>query len=142
MKSPITAIVPFNRLLLWFALLMFPLVAVAADEYKVVLHLSNQHKLHVLVNNVANLRSAFGDRLEIIAVVNGPAVTKFARFSNTEKQIEEILSQGVQLSVCSIAMQNKKILKEQLLDGINYLEEGGVAKLVQLQAKGYAYIKI
>jgi hypothetical protein len=96
----------------------------------------------VLVENINSLRGTYGDKLDIIVVVNGPAVTKFARFSNTEEQIQKILDQGAKVSVCSIAMNNRKILREQLLDGIDYLQQGGVAKLIELQEQGYAYIKI
>ena len=124
------------------ALLILPAAGYATDKSKVVLHLSNQYLLHVLVNNVVNLRAAYGDSVDIIVVINGPAVTKFARFSNTEDQIELMLSLQTKISVCSIAMKNKKMLKEQLLDGVIYLEQGGVARLIELQEQGYAYIKV
>ena len=142
MQKLITLLASPGRFILYISLLMLPLQAFSADDSKVVLHLSNQHKLHVLVNNISNLRSAYGDRLHIIAVVNGPAVTKFARFSNTEEQIQKMRELGVEISVCSVAMRNRKVLKEQLLEGVSYLEEGGVVKLIELQKQGYAYIKI
>lgn len=130
------------RRLMMAAMIFCSIAAVAEERSKVVLHLSNQHKLHVLVNNVTNIREAYGDSVDIVAVVNGSAVTKFALFSNTEQQINKMLTLGAHISVCSIAMSNRKILKEQLLDGINYLDEGGVAKLIELQERGYSYIKI
>ena len=113
-----------------------------ADSKKVVLHLSNQHKLHNLVNNVTNIREAFGESIEIVVVVNGPAVTKFAKFSKTQEKINLMLQQDAEVSVCSIAMKNKNILKHQLIEGVTYLTEGGVAKLIELQSKGYNYIKV
>ena len=117
--------------------------SVFADEKKkVVLHLSNQHKLHVLVNNVTNIRAAYGDDVDILVVVNGPAVTKFAKFSNTEKQVKLMLELKAELAVCSIAMENKKILEQHLIEGVTYLTEGGVAKLIELQMQSYSYIKI
>ena len=130
------------KIAVFFMLLLFSVSVMAADKSRVVLHLSNQHKLHVLVNNVTNIRAAYGDRVEIIAVINGPAVTKFAKFSNTEEQIQTMLKLNTEVSVCSLAMSNKKILREQLLEGVTYLEQGGVAKLIELQEQGYSYIKI
>ncbi len=131
-----------------FVLLMCILLAgpsasvTAAEKLKVVLHLNNQHKLHVLENNIANLRKSFGDRVEIVVVVNGPAVTQFAKFSKTESRIRDMLDQQAEISVCSNAMRNNDLLRQQLLDGIVYLEQGGVARLVELQQQGYSYIKI
>jgi len=139
-KLPGQALTRYGLILL--LALCLPLTAVATEQSKVVLHLSNQHKLHVLVENINNLRAAYGEKVDIMVVVNGSAVTKFASFSNTEEQIQHILDLHASISVCSIAMRNRQILKEQLLDGVSYLQQGGVAKLIELQEQGYAYIKI
>lgn len=132
----------FKQACLFILFLVVSSVAIAADKYKVVLHLSNQHKLHTLVNNVTNIRKAYGDDVELVTVVNGPAVTKFAKLANTDKQIKKLIELDAGVSVCSNAMRNKHMLKEQLMDGLIYLEEGGVARIIKLQAEGYSYIKI
>ena len=131
-----------KKITLLISLLFLPLSGFSAEKSRVVLHLSDQQKLQMLVNNVTNIRKALGDRADIIIVVNGPAVTRFARFANTEKQVQKILSQDAEISVCSIALRNRKILKDQLIEGIVYLEQGGVARLIELQQQQYSYIKI
>lgn len=127
-------------------LLLFQLLIVstvfASEKNKVVLHLSNQHKLHNLVNNVTNIRKAYDDEMHIVVVVNGPAVTKFAKFSNSQEQVDALLEMKAEVSVCAIAMSKNEILKENLLDGLIYLEKGGVARIIELQTQGYSYIKI
>ena len=132
----------FPFLIVLIFALITPLSAFADSHYQVVLHLSNPHKLHVLKNNVNNLRKAFKDKVEIVAVINGPAVTKFAKFSRAEAQINHILNNDVDIQVCSIAMKNNKVLKKHLVDGVNYLDQGGVAQLITLQSQGYSYVKI
>jgi intracellular sulfur oxidation DsrE/DsrF family protein len=116
--------------------------AMAAEAPKVVLHLNNQHKLHILESNILNLRKSFGDKVDIVVVVNGPAVIQFAKFAKTENRIRGMLDQQAEISVCSNAMRNNDLLRQQLLDGIIYLDQGGVARLVELQQQGYSYIKI
>ena len=77
----------------------------------------------------------------IAVVVNGPAVARFSTTFSSRKQLDEILQQDAKVNICSFALKNKKISKEQLFEGVIYLEDGGVSKLVKLQQQGYAYIK-
>ena len=128
---------------LTLCLLLFSSLSVyASHQAKVVLHLSDPHKLHVLVNNVNNIRQAYGDQVDIVVVVNGPAVTRFGKVSNTDKQVKAMLDQDAEVSVCSIAMKNRDFPPDQLIDGVTYLKQGGVARLIELQQQGYSYIKI
>ena len=77
----------------------------------------------------------------ITIVVNGPAVARFSTTFSSRKQLDEILQQNAAVNICSFALKNKKISKEQLFKGVNYLEDGGVFKLVELQQQGFAYLK-
>lgn len=89
---------------------------------KVVLHINNPTKMTMLVN--------------------GPAVARFSTAFSSRKQLDEILHQKATVNICSFALKNKKIPKEQLFDGVTYLEDGGVSTLVKLQQQGYVYIKL
>lgn len=131
-----------HSLFLLCVALMMPAYAAGDHRAKVVLHLSNQHKLHVLVNNVKNIREAYGDKVDIVVVVNGPAVTRFGKLANSNEQVREILHMRVDLQVCSSAMRFRDLPPEQLIEGVTYLKQGGVVRLIELQQQGYAYIKI
>lgn len=127
--------------LLLFLLLASVIPAQAGPSDKVVLHLTNPQKMTMLVNNVSNLRKALGNKADIAVVVNGPAVARFSKLSPSREQLDKILEQKASVNICSIALKNKNIKKEMLFDGTTYLMDGGAAKLVELQTKGYAYIK-
>lgn len=129
----------FAALLVISALTGSPLYAQTTD--KVVLHISNPLKMTMLVNNIKNLRKSLDKDAVIAVVVNGPAVARFSSSFSSRKQLDEILQQDAEVSVCSFALKNKNISKEQLFEGVSYLEDGGVIRLVKLQQQGYAYIK-
>lgn len=120
---------------------MFTQAAIADKNDKVVLHLNTPHKMTMLVNNVTNLRAMLGPEADIVVVVNGPAVVRFTNITESRDQLDQLLSLNTEVSICSYALKNKNLSKVQLLEGTTYLEDGGVAKLVELQQKGYAYIK-
>ena len=115
--------------------------AYSQKQNKVVLHINNPLKMTMLVKNVKNLRKMLGEDATISVVVNGPAVARFSAVFSSRFQVDEILQQNTSINICSFALKNKRIKKTQLFDGINYLEDGGVAELVKLQQKGFAYIK-
>lgn len=116
-----------------------PLYAQPTD--KVVLHINNPLKMTMLVNNIKNLRKMLDKDAVIAVVVNGPAVARFSTTFSSRKQLDEILQQDAEVNICSFALKNKNISKQQLFEGVYYLEDGGVSKLVKLQQQGYAYIK-
>ena len=129
------------KLLCFFTILLFSTVTAAKQPAKVVVHINNPLKMTMLVNNVKNLRKVLGQDAKIIVVVNGPAVARFTKLSQSRAQLDKLLEQNTEVAVCSFALKNKKIAKSSLYEGMTYLENGGVAMLVQLQQEGYAYIK-
>jgi len=131
-----------SALLLGFMLYFASITISSADNRdKVVLHINTPTKMTMLVNNVINLRHVLGKDADIRVVVNGPAVARFTTLSESRNQLDQILQQNASVAVCSYALKNKKISKELLYEGTQYLEDGGVANLVKLQQQGYAYIK-
>jgi len=120
---------------------LFAQAALADKNDKVVLHLNTPQKMTMLVNNVTSLRSMLGPEAEIVVVVNGPAVVRFTNLADSRDQLDQLLTLNAEVSICSYALKNKNLSKIQLLEGTSYLEDGGVAKLVELQQKGFAYIK-
>jgi len=127
--------------LLLTLLLSFSQSLHAKQLNQVVLHLNTPEKMTMLTNNVKNLRNKLGKEANIVVVVNGPAVVRFTQLAKSRKQLDTMLGLGADVAICSYALKNRKLLKVQLLDGTTYLEDGGVAKLVELQQAGFAYIK-
>jgi len=113
----------------------------AQPKDKVVLHINNPLKMTMLVNNIKNLRKMLDKDAVIVVVVNGPAVSRFSTAFSSRKQLDQILQQDAVVNICSFALKNKNISKDQLFEGVIYLEDGGVSKLVEFQQQGYAYIK-
>lgn len=121
------------------AIVVNPVYAQPTD--KVVLHINNPLKMTMLVNNIKNLRKMLDKDAVIVVVVNGPAVARFSTAFSSRKQLDQILQQDAVVNICSFALKNKNISKDQLFEGVVYLEDGGVSKLVEFQQQGYAYIK-
>lgn len=120
--------------------LLIPLSA-AADQSKVALHVNTPEKMTMLVHNVKNLREKLGPKADIVVVINGPAVIRFSTLAESREQLDELLTEKAEIMICSYAMSNRNLTRVQLLEGTQFLENGGVAKLVELQEDGYAYIK-
>ncbi|RDH84708.1 MAG: hypothetical protein DIZ80_04370 [endosymbiont of Galathealinum brachiosum] len=131
-----------KNLILFFIFSLLTInTAYSQQTDKVVLHINNPLKMTMLVNNVKNLRKMLGKDAVISIVANGPAVARFSTVFSSRFQLDEILKQKASVNVCSFALKNKRIKKEQLFGGVNYLEDGGVAELVKLQQNGFSYIK-
>lgn len=124
-----------------FLFLLVSTTVIAADN-KLVIHMNDPARLAELVNVVTNTTEAFNNNVDIVVVVNGPAITRLASFSNNQESIQTILDTGAELGACSNAMLNKKIDPSQLVKGVTVLKEGGVVRIMQLQKAGYSYIKI
>ncbi len=121
--------------------MMISIVALAADN-KVVFHMNDPARLTELVNVVSNTATAFQHNVDIVVVINGPAITRLTNISHTEESIRTILNTGAEINACSNAMLNKKIDNSQIINGVTVLKEAGVLRIMQLQKAGYSYIKI
>ena len=56
-------------------------------------------------------------------------------------QVERLQLQGVKFDVCANTMRGMKLGLDDILPGFSIVEEGGVVRLADLQAQGYAYLK-
>lgn len=126
-----------------FILLFYTAVSFSAEKkHKVVLHLNDPPKFSILVSYVQNLKNKFGDEVHTVVIINGPAITRLADFSNTGEQVNKMLDAGAVIGACSMAMLKNNVKNENLIDGVMFLEEGGLARIVELQEQGYLYVKI
>lgn len=133
----------FNRLvsLVFISIFICDIALADVVPAKVVVHINNPLKMTMLVNNVGNLRKALGKETKIVVVVNGPAVARFTKLSQSRKQLDRLLELNSEIAVCAFSLRSKNFIEDNLYPGTIYLENGGVAKLVELQQLGYAYIK-
>ena len=121
---------------------LLPVQVLAAEPVKVVFHINEAEKLPLLVNNTINLKTDLGKNVIIEVVVNGPAITRLASFSNTGDSLQKMLDAGVEIGGCSKAIRGSQLDPAKLYPGIHIIEEGGITRIVQRQQQGYIYLKM
>lgn len=113
---------------------------------KVAYHLSDADKVGFVLGNIANHIEGMGgpDKVKIVLVVHGPALAAFrADRANTDfaRRLASASDAGVDLAACGNTLDAQKIAVTDLLPGFTRVDEGGVVRLAQLQAQGYAYLR-
>ena len=112
---------------------------------KAVFHidLDQEERLILALTNIKNLfKEIPPQQCEIIVVANGKAVNLFtkSRVSDHVKTIEELHTSGVHFKMCNNALTAHQIRKEDLID-VYEIVPAGILEIVNLQQKGFAYIK-
>jgi uncharacterized protein len=146
-----------RRNLLKLALAMTPasLLATRADAEtaadkpqasKVVYHLADLDKVEFVFGNIANHYKGMGgpENVTIALVVHGPALKAFraeGASPDVAKRIADLVKSGLAPNACIFAMQAQNVTLADLLPGFAVADKGGVVRLAQLQAQGYAYLR-
>ena len=122
-----------------------------ADAAKVVYHLSDLDKVDFVLGNIANhyegMRSegpGGPEKVTIALVVHGPALRAFQTAKATPemtKRTSELVKSGLQPNACIHTMKGQNVTLADLLPGFIVADKGGVVRLAQLQAQGYAYLR-
>ena len=113
---------------------------------KVAYHLSEIDRVNFVLGNIKNHIEGTGGpgKIEIVLVVHGPALRAF-RKAGIEPQVSQRMAQfskaGVKFDVCGNTMNAMKLDVADLVPGFSVVEEGGVVRLADLQAQGYAYLR-
>jgi len=120
--------------------------AAAGERAKVAYHLSEFDRVVFVLGNIHNHYAGMGggDHVTIELVVHGPALKAFHRATaapDVAKRIEELRSLGLQLAACINTMRAEEVTLSDLLPGFAMADKGGVVRLAQLQAQGYAYLR-
>ena len=118
----------------------------APDKSKVVYHLADLDKVGFVLNNIQNHLDGVGgpDKVTIALVVHGPALKSFHAASanpDTTKRVAGFTKIGVELDACGHTMKAQSVSLKDLLPGFVAVEQGGVVRLAELQAQGYAYLR-
>jgi intracellular sulfur oxidation DsrE/DsrF family protein len=118
----------------------------APDKSKVVYHLNDLEKVSFVLGNIRNHYEGMGgpDKVTIALVVHGPALKAFHTASATvaiAHDVRQFTRSGLSLSACGNTMKGQKVGLKDLLSGFVEADRGGVVRIAELQAQGYAYLR-
>jgi intracellular sulfur oxidation DsrE/DsrF family protein len=118
----------------------------AGSVPNVVYHLADLDKVGFALGNIGNHIKGMGgpDKVHIVLVVHGPALSAFKTGqanADLRGRLKVLTGQGVDLGACGNTLDAQKLDVSQLLPGFVRIDEGGVVRLAELQAQGYAYIR-
>ncbi len=121
-------------------------LAAAPDVPRVAYHLSDMDKVAFVLGNIANHIEGMGgpDKVAIVLVVHGPALNAFRQSAanpDIVRKLSKASAQGVGLEACGNTLKAQKLTLAELLPGFVLVDQGGVTRLAQLQAEGYAYLR-
>lgn len=98
---------------------------------------------NMVLNNVANLQAEMGpDNVQIEVVAYGPGLSMLTTGSKFKDRVKS-LSFDVRFSACEntiAAITRQTGNKPVLIDGVTTVPSG-VARIVELQQQGYAYVR-
>ncbi len=142
-----------RRNLLQFAGLLLPSAAFAQSAEaakpqasRVVYHLADLDKVGFVLGNIRNHYDGMGgpENVTIALVVHGPALKAFRATDAspaTAQDIAALKSSGLEPYACINTMRAQNVTLKDLLPGFAVADKGGVVKLADLQAQGYAYLR-
>ena len=82
--------------------------------------------------------------IDIALVVHGPALGVFKAGkadADLSRRLADLVARGVDLGACGNTLDAQHLDVADLLPGFARIGEGGVVRLAQLQAQGYAYLR-
>jgi hypothetical protein len=98
----------------------------------------------IALNNAVNLQKLYGmDNIVIEIVAYGPGLGLLTKKSGQASRVESLALQDIHFSACGNTM--KKVAQKSgkmpvLLEGVDQVT-AGVARIMELQQQGYAYIR-
>lgn len=131
------------------AALLAPLAAAHAQNldisrpHKVVFQVSDADpaKWNLALNNARNVMADLGrDKVAIEIVAYGPGIGMLKMDSSVGPRVAEALDVGVSVVACEITMKNQKIVRDDMLPRIGYVD-AGVVQLMKRQREGFAYVR-
>jgi intracellular sulfur oxidation DsrE/DsrF family protein len=118
-----------------------------AKKHKIFYHLNeagNAKAIAVLTNIQNHVDTVGWQNIEALElVVHGPALKTFlARDLDPEVKgkLEKLMAGGLKIDACQITLKRQKIDVRELLEGLTAVPSG-VARVMELQELGYAYIR-
>lgn len=117
-----------------------------ADAGKVVYHLTDLDRVNFVLGNIQNHFDGMGgpDKVTIALVIHGPALKAFQKAQanpDITRRIGGLTQSGLALHACGNTMRAQNITVADLLPGFVVAGKGGVVRIAELQAQGYAYLR-
>lgn len=109
---------------------------------KVVFHIDTDSNaiLSMALKNIMNILKYGGEDKEVAIVANGSAVKLFQKDTPYKIELKELHNKGVNIYLCSVSLEALNIERDNILE-VCEVVPSGVVKIVELQERGYAYIK-
>ena len=114
-----------------------------SERYKVVLQVSDADpaKWNLALNNARNVQEDLGKgNVDVEIVAYGPGLNMLKSDSKVADRLAQALDNNVGLMACENTMRNTKVQKNDMYNGINYVD-AGVVHLMKRQREGWAYIR-
>ena len=115
----------------------------AAGKQRVIFQVSDSDpgKWNLALNNAKNVQADLGkDKVQIEIVAYGPGLAMLKSDSKVADRLAGALDDSVGLIACENTMQNTKVTRDQMYDGIAYVQ-AGVTHIMKRQQEGWAYIR-
>ena len=141
MKNKLTQFI-----LMLFVSMMIVNVAHAAKEHKLVIQVSTDdpRTQKIALNNAVNLQALYGiDNVDIEIVAYGPGLGLLTPKNKQASRVKSLALQNITFSACQNTMNKVKKKKgklPKLTEGVTQVK-AGVARIMELQEEGYAYIR-
>ncbi|HET7874507.1 MAG TPA: DsrE family protein [Methylomirabilota bacterium] len=118
-------------------------------KHKIVYQLDDPgvDKAKFVLNNIRNHIAGVGgwEHIEALElVVFGPALRHFTTKTmdpDLKQALEALQGQGMAFGACGNTMKAMSLTLEELPRGATHLPQGGVVRVMELQERGYAYIR-
>ena len=133
-------------LLLVFAITQPTFAADSKKKHKMVIQVSSDDPKtqKIALNNAVNVQKLVGiDNIDIEIVAYGPGLGMLTTKNKQSKRVKSLALQNITFSACGNTMakvEKKTGKKPQLTEGVKTVK-AGVARIMELQEQGYAYIR-
>ena len=121
-------------------------LASASEMKHVVIQVSSNDPTtqKIALNNAVNLQKLYGmDNVIVEIVAYGPGLGLMTKANENATRVESLAMQNINFSACMNTMkkvEKKTGKKPALSEGVN-TTPSGIARIVELQGEGYAYIR-
>ena len=115
-------------------------------KHKIVIQVSTDdaRTQKIAMNNAVNLQKLYGlDEVDVEIVAYGPGLKMLTAKNEFAKRVKSLATQDIKFSACMNTM-NKMSKKlghlPKLTEGVGTVK-AGVARIMELQEKGYSYVR-
>ena len=123
-----------------------PAFSAEGPAHKIVFQISSSDEVtqHLVLNNAVNIQKHYGpENVDIVVVAYGPGLSLLTKKNKQAVRVKSLAVQGITFDACHNTMQaiQKKTGKMPMLtDGVKVVP-AGIAAIVELEEKGYSYIR-